>query len=96
MQRVRALFPEVSIYIDLAELRGFRYHTGLVFAAYISGLGSAVAKGGRYDNVGAVFGRARPATGFAVELKALAAKAVEIPAEVLRSLIQRPQWVNVC
>jgi len=64
--------PEVAIYIDLAELRGFQYHTGLVFAAYLPGHGSAVAKGGRYDNVGGVFGRARPATGFACDLKALA------------------------
>lgn len=67
--------PEVAIYIDLAELRGFRYHTGLVFAAYLEGIGSAVAKGGRYDNVGSVFGRARPATGFACDLKALASAA---------------------
>lgn len=64
--------PDVAIYIDLAELRGFQYHTGLVFAAYLSGYGSAIAKGGRYDNVGGVFGRSRPATGFACDLKALA------------------------
>lgn len=64
--------PEVAIYIDLAELRGFQYHTGLVFAAYLSGHGSAIAKGGRYNNVGGVFGRSRPATGFACDLKALA------------------------
>ncbi len=68
--------PDVAIYIDLAELRGFRYHTGLVFAAYLEGIGSAVAKGGRYDNVGSVFGRARPATGFACDLKALSSAAV--------------------
>jgi len=67
--------PDVALYIDLAELRGFRYHTGLVFAAYVEGLGTAVAKGGRYDDVGSVFGRARPATGFACDLKALAAAA---------------------
>ncbi len=72
--------PEVSIYIDLAELRSFRYHTGLVFAAYLEGLGSAVAKGGRYDNVGSVFGRERPATGFACDLKALATTARPLPA----------------
>ena len=65
--------PNVAIYIDLAELRGFQYHTGLVFAAYIDGHGAAIAKGGRYDNVGSVFGRARPATGFACDLKALTA-----------------------
>ena len=57
--------------MDLTELRGFRYHTGLVFAVYVEGRGSSVAKGGRYDNIGAVFGRDRPATGFAIDLKAL-------------------------
>ena len=72
---IESRHPEVAIYIDLAELRGFRYHTGLVFAAYLEGIGSAVAKGGRYDNVGSVFGRARPATGFACDLKALASAA---------------------
>ena len=74
---VERAHPKVAIYIDLAELRGFQYHTGLVFAAYIDGVGAAVAKGGRYDNVGAVFGRARPATGFACDLKALTDAAAE-------------------
>jgi ATP phosphoribosyltransferase regulatory subunit len=69
---VQAHHPEVSVYIDLTELRGFRYHTGLVFAAYVAGVGNAIAKGGRYDNVGSVFGRERPATGFTCDLKALA------------------------
>ena len=68
---VELAFPDVGVYVDLTELRGFRYHTGLVFAVYLEGRGSAVAKGGRYDNVGAVFGRDRPATGFAIDLKAL-------------------------
>jgi ATP phosphoribosyltransferase regulatory subunit len=68
---VQQAFPDVGVYVDLTELRGFRYHTGLVFAVYLEGRGSAVAKGGRYDNIGAVFGRDRPATGFAIDLKAL-------------------------
>ena len=68
---VESEFPDVGVYVDLTELRGFRYHTGLVFAVYLEGRGSAVAKGGRYDNIGAVFGRDRPATGFAIDLKAL-------------------------
>ena len=76
VKAIECRHPEVAIYIDLAELRGFRYHTGLVFAAYLEGIGSAVAKGGRYDNVGSVFGRARPATGFACDLKALASAAI--------------------
>ena len=56
--------PDLDIYFDLAELRGYHYHTGIVFAAYVPGHGQALANGGRYNDVGAVFGRARPATGF--------------------------------
>ncbi len=59
----------VNIHIDLAELRGYHYHTGLVFAAYQSGIGQAIAQGGRYDEIGKIFGRARPATGFSLDLK---------------------------
>jgi ATP phosphoribosyltransferase regulatory subunit len=65
--------PDLDIYFDLAELRGYHYHTGIVFAAYAPGRGEALANGGRYNDVGAVFGRARPATGFATDLKALMA-----------------------
>ncbi len=65
--------PGLAIYFDLAELRGYHYHTGMVFAAYVPGHGQAVANGGRYNDVGKVFGRARPATGFATDLKALMA-----------------------
>ncbi len=64
-------FPEVGIYFDLTELRGYAYHTGLVFAAYADGHGSALANGGRYDDVGRVFGPARPATGFNTDVKTL-------------------------
>lgn len=63
----------VEMHFDLAELRGYDYHTGVVFAAYAPGKGEAVAQGGRYDNVGAVFGRARPATGFSADIKNLVA-----------------------
>mgnify|MGYP001099294314 CR=1 FL=1 len=55
--------------VDLSDLRGFGYHTGAVFAAYVGGQAQAVALGGRYDNAGAVFGRARPATGFSLDLR---------------------------
>ena len=68
---IRRQCPELDIYFDLAELRGYHYHTGIVFAAYVPGHGQALANGGRYNDVGAVFGRARPATGFATDLKAL-------------------------
>ncbi|WP_439107384.1 ATP phosphoribosyltransferase regulatory subunit [Congregibacter sp.] len=71
---LQARYPDVSLYIDLAELRGYRYHTGVVFAVYTQGLGEALARGGRYDNVGEVYGRARPATGFATDLRLLAAQ----------------------
>jgi ATP phosphoribosyltransferase regulatory subunit len=71
LAQVQEAFPSVAVYVDLTELRGFRYHTGLVFAVYLEDRGSAVAKGGRYDNIGAVFGRDRPATGFAIDLKVL-------------------------
>jgi ATP phosphoribosyltransferase regulatory subunit len=63
--------PGVPLYFDLAELRGYHYHTGPVFAAYLPGRGQAVAQGGRYDDIGRVFGRARPATGFSADLRAL-------------------------
>ena len=57
---------------DLAELRGYAYHSGVVFAAYAEGQSSAVGLGGRYDEVGKAFGRARPATGFSMDLRDLA------------------------
>ncbi|WP_455221406.1 ATP phosphoribosyltransferase regulatory subunit [Kaarinaea lacus] len=63
--------PQVELHFDLAELRGYHYHTGLVFAAYKSGIGQSIAQGGRYDHIGEVFGRARPATGFTADLRTL-------------------------
>ena len=68
MQRVAG----VRLHFDFAALSGFRYHNGAVFAAYISGQGEQIARGGRYDMIGKVFGRSRPATGFSLDLKALA------------------------
>ena len=62
---------EVTIYIDLGEIPGYHYHTGVVFAGYVQGYGKALGNGGRYDHVGEAFGRARPATGFACNLKSL-------------------------
>jgi len=60
---------------DLAELRGYHYHSGVVFDAYCEGVAGAVARGGRYDEVGKAFGRARPATGFSIDLRSLASAA---------------------
>ncbi|MCG8671444.1 MAG: ATP phosphoribosyltransferase regulatory subunit [Pseudomonadales bacterium] len=65
---VEQCFPQVTLYFDLGELRGYHYHTGPVFSAYVPGKGQAIANGGRYDQVGEVFGRARPATGFSTDL----------------------------
>ena len=73
VRAVRARRPDVELHVDLAELRGYRYHTGFVFAAFVPGYGGEVARGGRYDEIGSVFGRARPATGFSADLKTLIA-----------------------
>ncbi len=64
--------PNMSVGFDLADLRGYHYHSGVVFAAYCQGSPGAVALGGRYDKVGASFGRGRPATGFSMDLRDLA------------------------
>ena len=59
----------VHISFDLCELRGYNYHSGIVFAAYAKGYAGPIALGGRYDEVGLSFGRARPATGFSLDLR---------------------------
>ena len=69
---MRSWLPEVRVNFDLAELRGYNFHTGIVFAAYVPGLGREILRGGRYDGVGKIFGRDRPATGFSADLKLLA------------------------
>jgi len=62
-----------SVNIDLSDLRGYHYHSGVMFTAYVAGLPNYVARGGRYDKVGEAFGRARPATGFSLDLREVAA-----------------------
>src|SRR2546421_8448813 len=62
----------IPVSVDLADLRGYHYHSGVVFAAYAPGVANAIALGGRYDEVGKAFGRARPATGFSTDLRDLA------------------------
>lgn len=64
-------YPELDINFDLAELSGFRYQNGVVFAAYMAGEGRELARGGRYDGIGESFGEARAATGFSADLKNL-------------------------
>ncbi|MCK9531396.1 MAG: ATP phosphoribosyltransferase regulatory subunit [Gammaproteobacteria bacterium] len=81
--------PDVRFHIDLAELRGYHYHTGAVFAAFVPGRGQAIAQGGRYDDIGRVYGRARPATGFSMDLKALVAYSSDDCA-VLRGIFAPP------
>lgn len=71
-ERLTAAYPEADLHLDLGELRGYHYHTGFVFAAWAEGHSEPLAKGGRYDQIGEVFGRARPATGFSADLKSLA------------------------
>jgi len=74
----QALSGEVKeLCFDLAELRGYHYHSGVVFAVYAGNRPEAIARGGRYDEVGRAFGRARPATGFTMDLRELAGMASE-------------------
>lgn len=63
--------PDCPLFFDLAELRGYHYHNGVMFTAYSPGSGQGIAYGGRYDAIGDAFGRARPATGFSTDLKNL-------------------------
>ena len=65
--------PQVdAMHIDLADLRGYHYHSGAIFSVFTSGLATAIGNGGRYDGIGKAFGRARPATGFTLDLRQLA------------------------
>lgn len=66
------LTEEIELSIDLADLRGYQYHSGVMFAAYVDQLPQPIARGGRYDHVGQAFGRPRPATGFSLDLLTLA------------------------
>ena len=80
--------PEVSI--DLADLRGYQYHSGMMFTAYVDALSQPIARGGRYDHVGQAFGRARPATGFSIDLLTLAGLSTDLEE---RSAILAP-WIS--
>ena len=78
LDELRAITNEIKgsakINIDLAELRGYHYHSGVVFAVYTSNHPTPLARGGRYDEVGKSFGRARPATGFSLDLREIASQ----------------------
>jgi len=79
---ITAREPDVNVHIDLSELRAYQYQTGIVFAAFVPGSGTEIARGGRYNDIGRAFGRARAATGFSTDLGAMLefGTATEMPA----------------
>jgi len=86
---ITTLPGEVELSIDLSDLRGYQYHSGVMFAAYVDKLPQPIARGGRYDHVGEAFGRSRPATGFSMDLLTLSNLA---PLAKRRSAILAP-WI---
>ena len=84
------LAGRAMVTVDLADLRGYHYHSGVMFAVYVPGLPNAVARGGRYDHVGEAFGRARPATGFSLDLRELARL---MPSAQRKAAVRAP-WGN--
>ena len=89
-QHVARAHPAVRIGFDLADMGGYAYYSGVRFAVYAPGAADALLRGGRYDEVGAVFGRNRPAVGFSTDLKILAANA----APPLRRTGIRAPWAD--
>jgi len=85
--RVHQAHPEVRVGFDLADFGGYAYYTGARFAIYTDGCSDAIARGGRYDEVGAAFGRNRPAVGFSLDLKELAAL---VPTHRMAAAIRAP------
>ena len=80
----------LELSIDLADLRGYQYHSGVMFAVYVEKLPQPIARGGRYDHVGQAFGRSRPATGFSLDLLTLASLS---PLKVRKLAIVAP-WLD--
>jgi ATP phosphoribosyltransferase regulatory subunit len=89
-KHIAAAFDDVSVSFDLADLRGYAYYTGTRFSIYAPAAHDALARGGRYDEVGSVFGRKRPAVGFSLDVKELATAAQLRP---LRAAIRAP-WAE--
>jgi len=77
----------VPVTFDLADLRGYAYYSGVRFAIFVPGASDALVRGGRYDEVGAVFGRKRPAVGFSLDLKELVQV---VPERALKAAIRAP------
>ncbi len=86
-QHLRQAYPNVRVGFDLADLSGYAYYSGARFAVYASGSSDAIVRGGRYDEVGAVFGRNRPAAGFSMDLKQLV---LLTPPRTMRPAIRAP------
>jgi ATP phosphoribosyltransferase regulatory subunit len=88
LRRVATHFSSqgLAVSVDLGELGGFNYESGIAFAAFADGASEAIARGGRYDDIGLVFGRARPATGFSMDLKSLLAIAQDAAPHAVRVL----------
>jgi ATP phosphoribosyltransferase regulatory subunit len=84
---VQAVQPQVKVSFDLADSRGYAYYTGARFAIYTPGATDALARGGRYDEVGSVFGRNRPAAGFSLDVKELVSV---VPARALKAAVRAP------
>ena len=90
ISHIRVAFPAVRLSIDLADLPGYSYYTGVRFSVYTPQITDAIVRGGRYDEVGSIFGRKRRAVGFSLDLKTLASAA---PARALRTVIRAP-WAE--
>jgi ATP phosphoribosyltransferase regulatory subunit len=84
---VQAAQPQVKISFDLADSRGYAYYTGVRFAVYTPGATDALVRGGRYDEVGSVFGRNRPAVGFSLDVKELVGV---VSARPLKAAVRAP------
>jgi ATP phosphoribosyltransferase regulatory subunit len=85
LRRLASALADLPVSFDLADLRGYHYHSGVVFAAYCAGHPGAIALGGRYDKVGKAFGRGRPATGFSLDLRELCQ--LEPPSDATRAIL---------
>ena len=70
-QLINTHFPSLSLHIDVTEMRGYAYHTGIIYTVYLPGRGESIAHGGRYDGIGKAFGNNRPAIGFSTDLRTL-------------------------
>jgi ATP phosphoribosyltransferase regulatory subunit len=91
LRHIADAFKQVQVSFDLADLRGYGYYSGMRFAMYVAGISDALVRGGRYDEVGAVFGRKRPAVGFSLDLKELVSA---VPAQPLKAAIRAPWGVE--